>query len=159
MPFDASWSPISSSTSPFYAKLSLFKALRLSLMIFVALCPYASASPFNSSPLPFGISPSPSSTSSLFRHPLTHLRSLLKPPHWLWIHFWRLLTTLICLLTASHHHLLPLRHPSMPPGRLLTPYGSPLMPPHRPYICNCYLLTDLLSLTFARGSLCVSMVY
>ena len=62
---------------------------------------------------------------------------------WPWMLFWRLLTPLLRLLTASYHHLMPLRHPSMPPDRLLMPFGRPLMPPHRPLICNCHLLRHL----------------
>ena len=65
------------------------------------------------------------------------------PPHWLWMIFWSLLWPLIRHLTASHHHLMPLCHPSMPPDRLLTPYGRHLMPPHRHLICNCHLLMHL----------------
>ena len=71
---------------------------------------YASASPFITSPLPFNTSPSPSSTSSLSRHPLTHLWGLLTPLYWTWILFWRFLMPFFHLLTASHHHLMPLRH-------------------------------------------------
>ena len=65
--------------------------------------------------------------------------------------FWHLLAPLLCLLAASHHHLIPLRHPSMPPDRLLTPYSRPLMPPHHPLICNCHLsLFNVFSLPFMR---------
>ena len=76
MPFDASSSPISSSTSPFYAKLT-FQSTASLFNDFL--------SPFRhlhrlSLPLHYPLTslPSPSSTSSLFRHPLTHLRGFIK---------------------------------------------------------------------------------
>ena len=70
MPFDASWSPICSPTSLYFAKLSLFKALRRPLCICIALI---------TSPVPFNTSTSLSRTYLLSRHPLTHLLGLLTP--------------------------------------------------------------------------------